>query len=316
VSATELVERYQELFHEVVALNVRKGLTPEQGLQGELRKAVHSIEQSVSDQGLAELSVLMLMARRHEKDYMLRGDEKYLGEIAKRIEEFKAQMLQFSMAGDLQTKIIGLWQTYYNGVKTLVEADREIKAKSDELQEAARQLEEKAIAIAAAAATDIVTAEQAVLNNLALTQTFLISILCGGIVLGCAISLYVVKRCQWSWSRAPLVRTSMRSSKGMPVESAMCTMHSKFDATPAASTIASELGASLTVWRASVKAASSSPTTASATAIRTAPCSTPLIAVALWSSTAEGPAGRRVSVHPGAQDGQEARGRWERQLVC
>ena len=35
------------------------------------------------------LTVLMLMMRRHEKDFMLRGDEKYGDELRTRVSEFK-----------------------------------------------------------------------------------------------------------------------------------------------------------------------------------------------------------------------------------
>jgi methyl-accepting chemotaxis protein len=70
---------------------------------------LHATKGFSEDQGLAELTVVMLMCRRHEKDYMLRGDTKYLAEIDKRIGEFEAQMKSFSLPQQLQTQIQTQW---------------------------------------------------------------------------------------------------------------------------------------------------------------------------------------------------------------
>ena len=72
------VQSYQQKFKTVVALEQKIGLTPKTGLYGELRAAVHQVEDSLK---LAnELLMLkdLLMLRRHEKDFMLRLDMKYL----------------------------------------------------------------------------------------------------------------------------------------------------------------------------------------------------------------------------------------------
>lgn len=76
------------------------GLDEKSGLKGELRSSVHWVESALKEFGnsdiaqrptsLDALNVEMLMLRRHEKDYMLRGDDKYIGRFQKRIESFKA----------------------------------------------------------------------------------------------------------------------------------------------------------------------------------------------------------------------------------
>jgi len=100
-----LANTYGATFARAHQLQVRRGLTPEAGLEGQLRRAVQGIEATVKDQGLAELTVIMLMVRRHEKDYLLRGDVKYLSEIATRIKEFGEQMQQFSLPAAMQKDI-------------------------------------------------------------------------------------------------------------------------------------------------------------------------------------------------------------------
>lgn len=72
-------------------LNYRKlGFTPEEGLQGELRNAVHALEDTTKRLSALPLQVDILMLRRHEKDYMLRGDKKYVDQLAQRIDKIKA----------------------------------------------------------------------------------------------------------------------------------------------------------------------------------------------------------------------------------
>jgi methyl-accepting chemotaxis protein len=172
--ALQLVDRYQTLFREVVQLQTERGLTPNDGLQGNLRGAVHEIEKAVNDQGLAELNVLLLMCRRHEKDYMLRGDEKYLGDIAKRIEAFKEQMTLFGLSAELQQQIDGLWKNYFESMKTLIETDRQIAVKKQEFSAAAAELELAAAAIGDGAITRVDKAKTAMLARISSGRTTLL----------------------------------------------------------------------------------------------------------------------------------------------
>lgn len=77
-------------FERVVATRRALGLDENAGLSGELRRAVHAIEQRLNTVGadqadpgtVAALRADMLMLRRHEKDFMLRGGERYLRDHA------------------------------------------------------------------------------------------------------------------------------------------------------------------------------------------------------------------------------------------
>ncbi|MDH5558692.1 MAG: methyl-accepting chemotaxis protein, partial [Alphaproteobacteria bacterium] len=75
-------------FDNLVALHERLGFDEKAGLQGSLRKAVHEAESKLEELNLDNLTVKMLMMRRHEKDFMLRGDDKYIKNIAERRAEF------------------------------------------------------------------------------------------------------------------------------------------------------------------------------------------------------------------------------------
>ena len=75
---------YQKSFATLVGASIALGLDPSSGREGAMRAAVHSIEEllkSVDDKGL---QASMLTMRRHEKDFIMRRDPKY---VAKHAEE-------------------------------------------------------------------------------------------------------------------------------------------------------------------------------------------------------------------------------------
>ncbi len=137
---TTLADSYDRSFNESVELLKQKGLAPEDGLMGKLRSSVHDIESLVEQQGLAELSVLTLQCRRHEKDYFLRGDKKYIGDIDKRIKEFQTMMGQFGLAKDLQSKSMTLWANYSKSMQAIVDIDDRIKEKRDQFNGFAQEI--------------------------------------------------------------------------------------------------------------------------------------------------------------------------------
>jgi methyl-accepting chemotaxis protein len=71
------VQEYQDKFNAIVTLEQKIGLTPTSGLYGELRAAIHAVEESLKGANEQKILKDMLMLRRHEKDFMLRVDMKY-----------------------------------------------------------------------------------------------------------------------------------------------------------------------------------------------------------------------------------------------
>jgi methyl-accepting chemotaxis protein len=157
---------YLVTFERAHQLLVRRGLTPETGLEGELRTAVHEVEAKVKDQGRVELNVVMLMVRRHEKDYLLRGDPAYLDQITARIREFSEQMQQFSLPAALQKEMTVKWATYSTAMKALVDGDQEFKRAVEDLQRTGDALESDVSKLAEACAHAIDSAQASTLSQL------------------------------------------------------------------------------------------------------------------------------------------------------
>jgi methyl-accepting chemotaxis protein len=83
---------YIQHFAALSAARIKLGLTEDLGLEGSLRTSVHKIETALEALHAPELTVTMLMMRRHEKDFMLRGEAKSGEDMKARAAEFSAEL--------------------------------------------------------------------------------------------------------------------------------------------------------------------------------------------------------------------------------
>jgi methyl-accepting chemotaxis protein len=104
--------RHRSVFAQVVADQTSLGLTHEEGLQGALRASVHDVEERLADFNDAELTVLMLMMRRHEKDFMLRSSARYITSFETRQGEFADLLAQRDYPAADITAITALMAAY------------------------------------------------------------------------------------------------------------------------------------------------------------------------------------------------------------
>ncbi|MEQ8229371.1 MAG: HAMP domain-containing protein, partial [Rhodospirillales bacterium] len=106
------VKQHLDQFRLVVQQRQDLGLDEKQGLKGKLRGAVHAVETKLKEANLDGLTVKMLMMRRHEKDFMLRGSDKYIARVGKRQEEFLDMLRNVSLGDDAKAEITALLDTY------------------------------------------------------------------------------------------------------------------------------------------------------------------------------------------------------------
>jgi len=111
-----LLKDYRSDFNNIIKLNQKIGLTPVDGLRGQLRGAVHEAEALIKEQKLIALNADMLMLRRNEKDFIMRQAEKYITKLNKNVEVFKstlvASKLNQGLAQDLLRKITAYQQKF------------------------------------------------------------------------------------------------------------------------------------------------------------------------------------------------------------
>ncbi len=113
------VRNYSVEFNKLVALQQEIGLHPKDGLYGELRSAVHGVEEVLKANSNFKLLADMLQLRRNEKDFMLRLDMKYLTQFNDNIAAFKNNVqfsgLDASSVNQLMSAI-DIYQTQFNNL--------------------------------------------------------------------------------------------------------------------------------------------------------------------------------------------------------
>ncbi|MBF0614903.1 MAG: chemotaxis protein [Magnetococcales bacterium] len=92
----ELIGQYGQSFAAVHAGWKQKGLTSDGGVRGEFRKAAHQMEEQWKEFDVDELRVLLLEARRAEKDLRLRRESRYAVRLQELTERF-AKEIDLSM---------------------------------------------------------------------------------------------------------------------------------------------------------------------------------------------------------------------------
>ncbi len=125
-TAIEGTEQFQSGFLNVVSLMEEKGYRDD-GLIGEFRATVRDAERTIMLEGLNELTITLLTLRRHEKDYMLRGEESYITRAHETIDELIAQTAVADiMFEETRDEIIAGAEQYRTQFDRMVQLDMDI----------------------------------------------------------------------------------------------------------------------------------------------------------------------------------------------
>lgn len=148
------VNDYVASFNSLANLRTDAGLTPQTGLYGSLRDAVHQVEESLKAGGDYELLYQMLMLRRHEKDFMLRLDTKYVDRFTQRIDDTVPMLRERGFNAS-----VPLMQKYRKDFLSLADKLKEIGLTADsgvsgEMRQSIRESETSLETMATAAQTE------------------------------------------------------------------------------------------------------------------------------------------------------------------
>ena len=120
-----VLTKYNQHFKSLTETQQRIGLNPKDGLYGELRNAVHDVEELIGNDNF-QLRSEMLQLRRNEKDFMLRLDDKYVD----RLKNNAAKLINNVNASDLsatnKSQIIDLLNSYETAFINLVTAQKQL----------------------------------------------------------------------------------------------------------------------------------------------------------------------------------------------
>ncbi|PKI14816.1 methyl-accepting chemotaxis protein [Colwellia sp. 12G3] len=140
IELRELLTTYQNTFFLLVKQQQIVGLNAKDGLYGSLRNEVHQIENllteheklSGSSYELHSLMRTMLMLRRHEKDFMLRRDVKYVDKFNKRLEVMRNKLINSEISGDFKQKTEQALDNYQQQFLQLVQGEQKFGLNSSQ----------------------------------------------------------------------------------------------------------------------------------------------------------------------------------------
>ena len=120
---------YRSGFLDLAAQRRALGYDEDSGMEGALRQAVRAVEARLDAFDQPRLAVLMLQMRRHEKDFMLRGDPAHADLMAQRLAEFTPAL---AMSSDIpaaeRREIAALMESYHTTFAQYVETRLAIDA--------------------------------------------------------------------------------------------------------------------------------------------------------------------------------------------
>lgn len=188
---TEDFKQYQADFSAVVSASKMLGLTPEAGLQGQLRGAVHNIESELAALDQDDLLVTMLQLRRHEKDFMLRSNPKYIVSFNTTLDQLESDLRSGSLPADKTRLLMSLSEQYRNGFNQYADGKKALGLTSKEGKLLAmRESIHKTETALTAVETQLATTIQAK-SSFAMMLT---TVLCGVIIIIGVLVAWIINR--------------------------------------------------------------------------------------------------------------------------
>ncbi|TYL97531.1 HAMP domain-containing protein [Bradyrhizobium rifense] len=139
--AQEGFRRYTADFNALVAAETRLGLNETLGLSGSLRAAVHDIETKLKEVDDPRSTSWMLMMRRHELNFMLQRDQKYVAEVKKAAAEFSNAIEVVAVPTAVMDDITAKLQKYLSEFAAWAETAQQSAALDASMMKTFRELE-------------------------------------------------------------------------------------------------------------------------------------------------------------------------------
>lgn len=190
-----VITKYHQHFKDLVSMQQRIGLSAKDALYGELRSAVHNVEELIGKDNF-QLRSEMLQLRRNEKDFMLRLDDKYVEKLKGNISELILSSNNSDLPVDRKQQISTLLSNYESAFLNLVDAQKQLGYHSTmgllgEMRKAVHQVDDILEQL-------VKKSEQAVIENISFVNTLAYSLFFVVLVLGVLIA--------WAISKSILTR--------------------------------------------------------------------------------------------------------------
>lgn len=148
-----LIEGHETAFLEAVALVEQRGYL-DTGLEGQFRAKIHQMEQAVAAANLDQLTIDILSIRRHEKDYLLRGDPEDIAQVEQFVARFKQNLVATDLGAANQTRLGNLADEYLALFQQLTQVDKDLTLAVERYHRQADNIEPLVTEIRADASAD------------------------------------------------------------------------------------------------------------------------------------------------------------------
>ena len=120
-----ILSKYDGHFKNLVKMQQSIGLHAKDGLYGELRGAVHDVEELIGNDNY-QLRSDMLQLRRNEKDFMLRLDDKYVDRLKNNTATLISNVNNSDFSSDKKAQIVDFLGAYEASFNNLVIAQKQL----------------------------------------------------------------------------------------------------------------------------------------------------------------------------------------------
>ena len=186
-------DTYETQFLETVDLIEERGLV-EEGLIGSFRSSIHDIEAQIEALGNLEAQLLMLEARRREKDYMLRGDLTYVTDVHEIIDQLKALDSIAALSPGQAKNIRDLADAYVRDFDQVVALDGQIAVQIEAFQETVQLIEPVLLEIVADAEADFFAADTKINDQTVLVMQVIAGITFAALLIGFFLTVVMTRR--------------------------------------------------------------------------------------------------------------------------
>jgi methyl-accepting chemotaxis protein len=119
-------------FHNLISAQRVIGFNEKDGLQGKLGDAARQLEQKLSGLDQPRLAILVQAMRVNEKNFLLRGDEKYGDDLRKRVSEFDTALTSSDLGTEARSEITTLVRSYESAFMALMVSQSALNEEADD----------------------------------------------------------------------------------------------------------------------------------------------------------------------------------------
>ena len=171
------LDAYNKAFLVAAADQLALGFDENSGLQGDMRKAVRAAEAEILKVNSKELLIQVLTLRRHEKDFLLRGDARYIAEFSTEITVMKEFLAASKIDPAVVQRLNELITTYDKNFQAMAAATVDLVKQTQTARTAARDAEAPVPALLASATERRLAAAQLTRTSLIVSSIAIVLVL-------------------------------------------------------------------------------------------------------------------------------------------